>query len=324
MRYPVLTIALVVAAGTASACKEMPSFGLDWINWQATHVVLARVDGNTDKLEVLESWRGDLARGTRVPIERLSAAATSDYLAVQVAGHPTHRELRGERAVFFLQKQGDRLIPVGWLITSHVWIEEGKVYANYVNSISGATELELDETQLHATVVTAGDLKARYERATATADLAARAKALLELHAETTGWVRNIVESSFSTCPKETAHELAKLLARRSNLEDHAEILSWVQRLDRDEGLAASKAIVKDELARWKRIAPTLARAPEEAERRELDAHLARLATAAGFVSGVDKGPEITALRSLFQRPELAQEGPLVLRAIDPPCVCTK
>ena len=160
----VVGIALVALVASARA-ESVPSFSLDYADEYATHVIVVNADG-----VVLESWRGDLAKGDKLPYK-------ADKKPLEVV-NPFPREPRdpdvasvtGDRRVLFLirKKQGDAWIPAGYLKPEEqfatVWIEKGQCFAVYqfINPGRGAMmhPLYIDEQRLKEKVLTPKELEA--------------------------------------------------------------------------------------------------------------------------------------------------------------------
>jgi hypothetical protein len=150
----------VVVLGLTSFAwaEEVPSFSLDYAKGKATHIVVVDSDG-----VVLESWRGDLAKGDTVPFK-------ADEKPLKVV-NPFPKELRdpkvesvtGKRRVLFLirGKPADSWTPAGFLLPEErfatVWVEDGQCFAIYqfTNPGSGANmhPLYLGEQRLKEEVL---------------------------------------------------------------------------------------------------------------------------------------------------------------------------
>lgn len=145
-----VALAVLLLAVPASAAIR-PSFHLDDSAWKATHIVLATegpaVDG---KLEVIESWKGDLAPGAPVTVPALATFADAGrrqvhWFGMQDLPEPYVRSVTGAKMVLFLirtsdppQASGSVPAPDLWrnasvnsscgFDTSVAWIERGEAY----------------------------------------------------------------------------------------------------------------------------------------------------------------------------------------------------
>lgn len=85
--------------------------------WQATDiVVVAEGEVNDGNVEVLETWKGNLARGARITVPALAAFAEEERLT-------------GRRILLFLIADGGQWQPAhGSMQESTAWIEDGMVF----------------------------------------------------------------------------------------------------------------------------------------------------------------------------------------------------
>ncbi len=140
----IVAVSLVLAATSSATARIRPSFLLDHVLWEATHIVLATegevVDG---RLEVIESWRGDLVEGADLVLPDLAAFSGRDSRRMDrwpASGAPP-RFVTGSRMLLFLKKAAlrpqatkpevSRWLPAsyaGGFKTSVAWIEHGECY----------------------------------------------------------------------------------------------------------------------------------------------------------------------------------------------------
>ena len=128
-----LWIFLVTLGLARSAWAEtVPSFALEYAKREATHIVVVDSEGG-----VLESWRGDLAKGAVVPFQ-----ATKEPIPVvcpfpREPHEPNVESVTGKRRVLFLirGKTAASWTPAGYLLPearfATVWIEKGRCFAVY-------------------------------------------------------------------------------------------------------------------------------------------------------------------------------------------------
>ena len=145
-----VALAALLLAVPASAARR-PSFFLDHSAWKATHVVLATEGPALDgKLEVIESWKGDLAPGAQVTVPALATFADEGrrqvhWFGMQNLPEPYVRSVTGARMVLFLIRMTDPQraatsapAPDQWqnasldsswgFDTSVAWIKRGEAY----------------------------------------------------------------------------------------------------------------------------------------------------------------------------------------------------
>jgi hypothetical protein len=133
-----LFAALALLAPTAARAEMLPSFEAGPCTARATHIVVVSAKG-----EVLESWRGDLVPGDRVPLAdmriELEQEVSTIFGAKVEPGTPT--KVTGKRLVLFLRRGGSKFgtgqevggwAPAhwfGWFNASAVWVEGERAFA---------------------------------------------------------------------------------------------------------------------------------------------------------------------------------------------------
>jgi hypothetical protein len=165
-------VTVVLLAAPASAARR-PSFDLDYSAWKATHVILVTEGPTIDgKLDVIESWKGDLAPGSQATVPALAAFADEGTRQVYRHGlrdlpEPYVRSVTGARMVLFLTRtsspqDGGPPGPAldGWQAasqfgdfdTSVVWIERGEAYAYRQSTNPGPSRIEHDSSVIEMKV----------------------------------------------------------------------------------------------------------------------------------------------------------------------------
>lgn len=136
-RFLLAALALLAPAATARA-EILPSFEASTCTERATHIVVVNEKG-----EVLESWRGDLVPGDRVPLAEmkieLEQVVTPPFGTKVEPGTPM--KVTGKRLVLFLRRGGS-MFGTGqeaggwgpahwfsWFNASAVWVEDGRAFA---------------------------------------------------------------------------------------------------------------------------------------------------------------------------------------------------
>jgi hypothetical protein len=103
-RFLAAVVLSCVGVGSAYARIETP-FDVEDCSWGSTHVVVANVLDEVDKVEVVESWHGDLAAGTRIVVPGLHQLRTEENRAVSKRFHEeagTADLVSATRAIFYL------------------------------------------------------------------------------------------------------------------------------------------------------------------------------------------------------------------------------
>jgi hypothetical protein len=131
--FRALVGAVAVVGLTPPAQAELvPSFDLSYAKQKATHVVVVDGDG-----VVLEVWRGDLAKGDKLPFKAGEKPINVVNPLPGEPGDPKVAAVTGSRRVLFLTRgrNGEAWTPASFpkpeLRLATVWIEEGHCFAIY-------------------------------------------------------------------------------------------------------------------------------------------------------------------------------------------------
>lgn len=153
---------VVVAALPAAAWAEIaPQFQLAYANQQATDVVV--VDGRGT---ILETWRGDLVKGEKLPYESDGKNRKVVTFVPGIGPASEVDSVSGDRRVLFLirPEPGGCWKFAGYLSSAEqlgtVWIEKDQCFAIYQLLIPGDTgmhPLEIDERRLKTKVTRGND-----------------------------------------------------------------------------------------------------------------------------------------------------------------------
>lgn len=193
-------LALVCLAPAIARAESLPSFEAARCTARATHIVVVNAKG-----EVLESWRGDLVPGDRVPLAEMRIKLEQEVSAIFGAklepGAPT--KVTGARLVLFLRRGGSKFgtgqevggwAPAhwfGWFNASAVWIEGERAYAlqQWINPgpqamLPAGTESELKKAVREHSAARAKD----FASARAEQDVAKRADRLAAVALEHPGF----------------------------------------------------------------------------------------------------------------------------------------
>ncbi len=162
---PVIIAVVVFGLASSALAESVPSFELDYAKEKATHVIVVGADG-----AVLESWRGDFAKGDKLPFKAGKKPIEVVNPFPKEPRDPKVASVTGNRRVLFLirAKPSDPWTPAGYLLPEErfatVWIEEGHCFAVYQfrNPGQGAKmhPLYMDERRLKKEVL-GGEQKAK-------------------------------------------------------------------------------------------------------------------------------------------------------------------
>jgi hypothetical protein len=286
LRWVGILALLLVSTADATAAL-MPSFRLEFCSWEATHIVVVtegdKIDG---KVEVVESWKGDLKKGDKLTVPDLAAFAPEKERGVSkgLFARDDTKDLpaavSGSRMILFLRKQveaeKDKPTKTNWLPAadkwggmkvSTAWIEGDKVFAFGQEMNPGPQELlswGMDEKKLKKTVDAVVKDQTVLTEAIRKGDADKLTTAVLEL-------VRSESASASEPTfvPNAVVWELADtgakgLPALRAILKDH-KLLKYhdtaVRSIAKAGGADAGPELVKvleQELAFWKKVGPDL------------------------------------------------------------------
>lgn len=269
MRRAILAATMLLLGGAPAIAAFQPSFQLEQCSKDATDIVLAtegdKIDG---ELEVLETWRGGLARGEKILIPALAAFEEPATRAIHGDFGPTEdarRHVTGARMVLFLKRAGTRWVAAsnwGDMMVSVVWVERDTVYAfqQIVNpGDSVLVSLATSEKDFHGKVDKVIAAWAEIARARALQDPVARAHALLPF---TRAESSDQMESAFdglATCREAALPTLRAILADESATSGPQcyAMKALVKVLGEGAGPELTR-IVEKGLAYWKTTGPEL------------------------------------------------------------------
>lgn len=323
-------LALAALASVAHAEKWCPPFDLDDVAASSTAIVVARERPNGEGWEVLETWCGDLERGSRFGVQFVTSAITVEERTVTSRGR--ERLVATERAILFLKRGEDggwRLVRDRW--RSIVWLDRGEAFAAFADPTRTGclSSLELDETQLHARVCLARVRRAELDAVLTIADVASRSAALARLLVDGHHEDRILVLRAMDEAgAPEPVRAIRRLLDRDSLLDHHAALLHDLLVLDGLHGPEATAAVcdvLARELSYWREHSSSLAAGFTTGvgllgdwEELEIKARLERLGVA--IARARDEAPttkELLALRELWSSSRILREdAPQILRAL--------
>jgi hypothetical protein len=185
----VLVLGSAALVPHAARAEILPSFDPHTCAARASHVVVVN-----DRGAVLESWRGDLRPGDRVPLDAMNLTLEQDIGKPFGLGAAEERKkVTGKRLVVFLKRDepgfgrgqevggwapADRF---GWFNVSVAWIEDGRAFAlqQWINPGPQVMSSAGTEKELQALVEKVNKrIEGTFAKARATKDLGTRADLL--------------------------------------------------------------------------------------------------------------------------------------------------
>ena len=154
---------IVILSVSSTQAAIRPSFIFDYSVCKATHIVLATEGQSIDgRMEVLESWKGDISPGSTMLLPELAEFAEKKqcrvhWWSLKELPEPYVRFVTGSRMILFLvknspQQRSDKPVvnnktwqpaaQYGGFKVSVVWIENGEAYAYRQTGNPGPSRLE--------------------------------------------------------------------------------------------------------------------------------------------------------------------------------------
>ncbi len=251
--------------GTQAEAGERPSFRQRYSAWHATDIVVVNANG-----VVLETWKGELQPDTHIPLAEMAlpqSPSVSYRLTSKKKGQ--HEAVSGDRMVLFLIRKETSEDKVEWkpavrfgdMKVSVAWIEDTHAYAFVQRKNTGPTELvplNQAEEKLKQTVNQMVRVQHSLRRAAKTKDANERAKQLVNFVNSNIQLCRQKAFRLLSECGEEALPHLRELLQDQSKLELHDEAIKALGTAGGEAVVPKLTAIVKQELAFWKKRAPEL------------------------------------------------------------------
>lgn len=253
------TVVLLLAAGQVDAGIRA-SFGVDNCSWTATHIVVIDEAGS-----VLESLKGDLSQGYRIPLEQLKMP-TLQEMDEALQGHfePKARP-SNKRRILFLIKENSKWKPAAREMNiSMAWQEKEALYGFKQMFNPGPlclVVLEEKEKRFYQIIKESVKLQEKLQATKHITDSAKRARALTEF----------IVPPGNHHCRREPLNELGrcgeaagKVILEflddetKSHNTFHADLIKVYAGTFREKARPRLMREVVDGLAYWKKLAPRL------------------------------------------------------------------
>ena len=255
-----------------------PSFSLDYCSWHATDVVLVEVTPKPGVFGVVESWKGDLERGSPVAVPELQpltgAMEISFYpkrlgeigpsgLNEQIPAQPV-----GSQMVLFLRKGADGLREQ-WrpadlfneIKTSVIWIDSGHLYRFQQVINPGPTilvpwELSLDKMKDRVTEI--GRIQLELVKVIVIEDAAARAEGLKAYVRTDVFEAQRLALNELGKCGPKALTTLRQMLADPVFADEGAELVKAFAEAGGESVGEELNRRLQDQLKFWQAAAPTL------------------------------------------------------------------
>lgn len=283
----------VLAQPTLGFARIVPEFIPDRCTWNATDVVVVTEGENIDgELEVLEVWKGNLKKGDQITVPDLAAFAPDKKR--EVSKLRFEKEDRGvqrvtcSRMILFLIRQEKKdtderpekgkvvWTPAqewGGLQCSTAWVEQGNVYAFAQRKLIFWDETEIEMRKRFDEVIT---IQTSLTKAIESRDKVKLTDSIppLLLRYEL-GSLGAVILDTIGKIGPDGLPPLRKVLQDDALTELHLNAVWALQYLGPSTAGPALTEVLKEELAYWKTVAPTLKKGwrkgvgmkPEEKER---------------------------------------------------------
>lgn len=264
-----IAIAIALVAGSAQA-EVHPDFDFTTSAWRATHVVVVDSAG-----VVIESWKGDLASGAKIPTEQWKhpEADTVYYGDSETEPVPEDvklpadavRRITGARRVFFLKRAdaGDISDPATWQLPgihgvmseSVAWVENGQVFVlRYRMDYPGPPmmrPLRLTEADVKEKVLRLCELQHDLRAAAKEPDPLARAERLVSFLWPANIWAQSEAIEALKGCGKPAWRVVRRLLKQEEYLTIHHKLVFVAMEVAGSEAFGELERIVREESQYW-------------------------------------------------------------------------
>jgi len=270
MCYYARLVPIVLAClASTSRAEILPSFQLSAAAWRATHVVVVDAKGT-----VMESWKGDLAVGARIPVKEFSVPDSATVYYGYTESDPTEKLVTPRDAVgrvtdvrraFFLIRKGIGATAEAssWqpaeligrdMSVSVAWIESGQTFAiqQWINPGPALMHpLHLSETSLQAEVVRLVELQDDLRRAIQESDPLARAERLVSFLSPGDGRAHQEAIKALTECGRPAWRVVRRLLAQKEHLPIHHRLIHVAGDLVGADAIGELEPIVREESQYW-------------------------------------------------------------------------
>lgn len=253
------TVLLLLTTGQVDAgIRE--SFRVDQCSWLATHIVIVDEAGS-----VLESLKGDLSPGFRIPLEQLKMP-TLQELDEALRG-PFGAKIRpsNTRRILFLIKADSKWKPAAsGMNISMAWQEKEVMYGLLQVMNPGPlclVQLEENDKRFYQIIKATVAQHVKFQAATQIADPAKRAQALTEFIVRPGNYHcgREALDQLYR-CGEAAGKVILDLLddETKSHYTFHADLIKVYAWIFRERARPRLMREVTDGLAYWKKLAPSL------------------------------------------------------------------
>jgi len=293
---------LLLLAGLAfsslAETEVAPSFSLRFSALKATHIAVVtdgrRIDG---ELEVLECWKGDLAKGDSVVMPELAQFANRESREVQLQDRRNPIRVTGDRMIVFLVKSiepteergRDKDAPAGrvrWLPAAMpeyqtvfggewsqpdessraracvVWLDRGSVFA-VQRQDDGTSKLVMlrntSEEDMRASITRYLRSATGFHTAAATADPAERAKLLVPFTQIENHRAAEQAFNALAECGIPALPYLRKMIDDPKWANRHYLVARYMAKAGRSRAVPDLIKVLEGELDFWRQHAPVLA-----------------------------------------------------------------
>ncbi len=263
----------------AAQAAILPSFGIEYCTWDATHIVEVTQGINRDGVcTVLVSWKGDLKKDDVLRFPELRDFAGDDQRRIFVFREtkvPSKRvtHVSGLRMVLFLKKgtkglgAQEQVSPwhgASWgrdVKTSVAWLDGGEVFA-FVQIMNPGGQvvwpLGLTEKQFKERVLHINQTKEKLRQAVEVKDSRERAESLANLVRGDLSACQREAVAALSQCGENGLPTVRKLLKEKSPAWVTQDLIRAMGKIGGPVAGRELVALLKDEFAFWKARGPKL------------------------------------------------------------------
>jgi hypothetical protein len=270
MRKLIPALALLVLTVSSAYAAYYESFVVSRLAWFATHVVVVSEGEKLDgEVTVLESWVGDIKRGSLLSLPGLKAFATKEARTEDQRYYPPKDRsvptvVSGQRMVVFLVKTGDAWKPAsraGGTRVSVAWIEKGEAYAYFQNANPGPVILvrvHWKEQDMRERVEETAAARSRLRRVEKIEDPKERVRQAVPFVASDHYLTRDMALDVLANCGEVAVPRFREFLADPARTDYHALVIRKMGKLGTPSIGPDLVAIVQREHAFWRERGPKL------------------------------------------------------------------
>jgi hypothetical protein len=288
-----------------------PSFHLDPCAWNATAIVVVTegeaIDG---KVDVLESWKGNLRRGEQITLAELAGFAPEASRSIAKGWHRNDETVPAfvtcSRMILFLGGAKDMKV-------SMAWVEDDDVFVFSQQMNPGPSELRssgMSELQVKQVVDDIVVAQRRLTEAIQSDDatrLESIAPSLLRVES---AYVRRFILEALGAAGESAVPALRQVLHDESFLDHHADAIAAIGKAGGSDAAPEITRLLEQELTFWQRVGPRSSQGwwngegVEADELNRLRSHYGRTYAALTALKGmhfVGSREVVTRLRTLWR-----------------------